>query len=392
MERVMPPRRKQLEVITESAERRMRSSAEKISNGINTYVRPKLNTMGLLLLPNFDCRILFDLVKSKAKVFNSNISLSFQHPVHGYVMNILDEVDVYQLRNVISETKEIVHLYLEVFQGLVEQTEATKKVVPYNVENIVSDNVEDCPEEETVALNMVEEKNLYEFGRLTDKTISDGEESNEGWLEDEFTPRKKASDIFYGMPPIPDCPDPIVEPGPFHSLGPNDDMFVRQTYDNKQQLIFALSLKATREKFQFKTKHSNKNHYEVYCEIENCSWCLYAKRHHLTDEFEIRTFNNVHTYARKMPIIPLLEFFRHLSQEWCYKHRIEGGKRSTVLTEWVEKVVSKNEEPTSPTLVPKKQKKARKSSTTSGSNTKGKGKGTEGTQETLETHGTQEMR
>ncbi|CAI9279642.1 unnamed protein product [Lactuca saligna] len=219
-----------------------------INNGINTYVRPKLNNLDLLLPPNFDCRILFDLVKSKAKVFNSNISLSFQHPVHGYVMNILDEADVHQLRNVISETKEIVHLYLEVFQGLVEQTEAVEKVVPYNVENIVSDNVEDCPEEETVALNTVEEKNLYEFGRLTDKTFSDGEESNEGWSEDEFTHGKKASNIFYGMPPIPDCPDPIVEPGPFHSLGTNDDI-----------------------------------------------WHLYAKRLDPTDEFEIRTFNNVYT-------------------------------------------------------------------------------------------------
>nr|KAJ0201578.1 hypothetical protein LSAT_V11C600327670 [Lactuca sativa] len=266
-----------------------------ISNAINTYVRPKLNNLGLLPPPNFDFRILFDLVKSKAKVFNSNISLSFQHPVHGYVMNILDEADVNQLRNVISETKEIVHLYLEVFQGLVEQTEAAEKVVPYNVDNIVSDNVEDCPEEETVALNTVEEKNLYGFRRLTNKTFSDSEESNEGWSEDEFTYGKKASDIFYGMSPIPDCPDPIVEPGPFHSLGPNDDMFVRQTYDNKQQLIFALILKATREKFQFKTKHSNKNRYEVYCEIENCSWRLYAKRLDLTDEFEIRTFNNVYT-------------------------------------------------------------------------------------------------
>nr|KAJ0224515.1 hypothetical protein LSAT_V11C100049030 [Lactuca sativa] len=252
-----------------------------ISNVINTYVRRKLNNLGLLLPPNFDCRILFNLVKSKANVFNSNISLSFQHPVHGYVMNILDEADVHQLKNVISETKEIVHLYIE--------TKAAVKVVPYKVENIVSDNVEECPEEETVALNMVEEKILYEFGRLTDKTFLDG------WSENEFTHGKKASDIFYGMPPIHDCPDPIVEPGPFHSLGPNDDMFVRQTYDNKQQLIFSLSLKATREKFQFKTKHSNKNRYEVYCEIENCSWRLYAKRLDPTDEFEIRTFNNVHT-------------------------------------------------------------------------------------------------
>ena len=93
-----------------------------MSNGINTYVRPKFNNLGLLLSPNFDRRILFDLVKSKANVFNSNISLSFQHPVHGYVLNIVDEADVHQLRNVMSETKEIVHLYLEVFEGWVEQT------------------------------------------------------------------------------------------------------------------------------------------------------------------------------------------------------------------------------------------------------------------------------
>nr|KAJ0209570.1 hypothetical protein LSAT_V11C400169650 [Lactuca sativa] len=145
-----------------------------ISNEINNYVRPMFNNLGLLLPPNFDCRILFDLIKK-------------------------------------------------------------------------------YPEEETVAVNTVEEKNLYEFGRLTDKTLLDGEESNEGWSEDEFTDEKKASDIFYGMPPIHDFPDPIVEPGPFHSLGPNDDMFVRQTYDNKQQLIFALSLK-----IQPNHKHANK--------------------------------------------------------------------------------------------------------------------------------------
>nr|KAJ0206011.1 hypothetical protein LSAT_V11C500293670 [Lactuca sativa] len=210
-------------------------------------------------------------------------------------MNIVDEADVHQLRNVISETKEIMHLYLEVFEGRVEHTEAVDKIVSYNVENIVSDNVEECSQEETVAVNTMEEENLYEFGRLRDKTLSDDEESNQGWSEDEFTHGKKALDIFYGMPPTPDCPDPIVEPGPFRNLGSDDDMFVRQTYDNKQQLIFALSFKATRENFQFKTKHSNKNRYEVYCEIENYTSCLYAKRIDPTGEFEIRTFNNVHT-------------------------------------------------------------------------------------------------
>ncbi|CAI9269790.1 unnamed protein product [Lactuca saligna] len=102
-------------------------------------------------------------------------------------MNIVEEADVHQLINGISKTKEIVHLYLEVFEGMVKQTEAVDKIVPYNVENIVSDNVEECPQEETVAVNTVEEENLYEFGRLCDKTLLDDEESNQGWLEDEFT-------------------------------------------------------------------------------------------------------------------------------------------------------------------------------------------------------------
>nr|KAJ0215943.1 hypothetical protein LSAT_V11C300137550 [Lactuca sativa] len=44
-----------------------------------------------------------------------------------------------------------------------------------------------------------------------------------------------------------------------------------------------------------KTKHSNKICYEIYCEIEKCSWRLYSKRINPTDEFEIRTFNSVHT-------------------------------------------------------------------------------------------------
>nr|KAJ0223696.1 hypothetical protein LSAT_V11C200088650 [Lactuca sativa] len=637
-------------------------------------------------------------------------------------MNILDEVDVHQLRNVISETNEIVHLYLEVFHGLVEQIEAAEKVLPYNVENIVSNNVEDCPEEETVALNTVEEKNLYEFGRLTGKTLSDGEESNEGWSEDEFTHGKKASDIFYGMPPIPNCPDPIIEPGPFHSLGPNDDIwrlyakrldptdeFEIRTFNNvhtcsslqrhpnhkhankkvmgtilheimgkthskvwrpneisrdlnalleinvdykqawrAKQYAMELLLGSSEECFAKLPIyfHNLKRHNPgtvacIQTDSEDCfECCFYAigstirafKRFcrkviimdgaHLKGAFkgtilhalamdgnnqilplahrickkksgltwtwfleklyecvgdcqeltfvtdrvdairvsienvfphahhglfsstrpQVATYlseiprakwtiayspskhydymtsnsaesmNVLYVDARKMPIIPLLEFFRRLSQEWCYKRRIEGGKRSTVLTEWAEKVVSKNEERTTgwsvsgvsnalyefhdfkhggiadlrqetctckywegtglpcdaykmetyrstyeesvyplpepcdweipadmmvvkppimdtrqagrprnrnhipsqgeepiirrcsrcdstthnaatcPALVPKKQKKARKTSTTSGSNTNGKGKGTEGTQETLETHGTQETR
>ncbi|CAI9301272.1 unnamed protein product [Lactuca saligna] len=223
---------------------------------------------------------------------------------------------------------------------------------------------------------MVEEKNLYEFGRLTDKTFSDGEKSNEGWSEDEFIHGKKASDIFYGMSPIPDCPDPIVEPGPFHSLGPNDDIFVRQIFSSTRPQVVAYLIEIPRAKWTIAYSSS--------------------KRYDYMTSNSAESMNALSVDARKMPIIPLLEFFRRLSQEWCYKHRIEGGERSTVLTEWAEKVVSKNEERTTGCdlsgIGPKETKKARKTSTVSGSNTKGKGKGTEGIQEMLETHRTQETR
>lgn len=63
---------------------------------------------------------------------------------------------------------------------------------------------------------------------------------------------KKALAIFYSMPSIPNCPDSILEPGALHSLGPNDHIFVCQTYDNKQDLIFALSMKSTREGFSLR--------------------------------------------------------------------------------------------------------------------------------------------
>ncbi|CAI9301093.1 unnamed protein product [Lactuca saligna] len=86
-----------------------------------------------------------------------------------------DEADVHQLRNVISETKEIVHLYLEAFKGWVEQTKEVDKIlsynidnIVYNVDNIVSDNDEESSREKTATVNTMEEEYLYEFGRLDD--------------------------------------------------------------------------------------------------------------------------------------------------------------------------------------------------------------------------------
>nr|KAJ0205097.1 hypothetical protein LSAT_V11C500286640 [Lactuca sativa] len=312
-----------------------------------------------------------------------------------------------------------------------------------------------------------------------------------------------------------------------HKFGKND----------KTKVLFWRLVKAYKrnvfEELWYKFSSTRPQVAAYLSEIPRAKWTRAyspSKRYDYMTLNSAESMNALSVDARKMPIIPLLEFFRCLSQEWCYKRRIEGGKRSTVLTEWAEKVVSKNEERTTgwsvsgvsdvlyevhdfkhggivdlrqetctckywegtgmpyghvimvlkqlkksnfghlaidaykmetyrstyeepvyplpepcdweipanmmvvkppimdtrqagrprnrnripsqgeepiirrcsrydstthnaancPTLVPKKQKKARKTSTASGSNTKGKGKGIEGTQETLETHGTQE--
>ncbi|CAH1444967.1 unnamed protein product [Lactuca virosa] len=69
-----------------------------------------------------------------------------------------------------------------------------------------------------------------------------------------------------------------------------------------------------------------------------------SKRYDYMTSNSVESMNALSVDARKMPIVPLLEFFRRLSHEWCNKRHIDGGKRSTVLTEWAEKVVRKNEE------------------------------------------------
>lgn len=79
------------------------------------HIRVKCNNLDFLVPPNFDHRILFDLVSNMVNTFISNISLLFQHLDHGYTMNITDEEDVRQLINVMSEIMEVVHLYLEAF-------------------------------------------------------------------------------------------------------------------------------------------------------------------------------------------------------------------------------------------------------------------------------------
>ena len=311
------------------------------NKGTNVYVRSTNENFGILLPPDFDIQTLYERVKKKTQIFQSKFTLTLQHPDLGYVMNIVDEEDVLHFRNIMLESHQPVHLFVvvgtEVVPELVvedvpenipsrsfrEKSEKGKgrsgrensekgkekmmernvsehddKFEDENVQNFVVDNGEESSEEEELRMNEEEQQRLIEYGRLADNGSSEDENPDEGWSEDEFTHGKKATDYFYGMPPIPDCPEPVLEPGPFHSLGPDDDMVVHQTYDSKKDLIFALCLKATREGFSFVTKKSSKNRFQANCKEKDCNWRLYAKSLLDNGLFEIRKFNDIHNCSR----------------------------------------------------------------------------------------------
>ena len=83
-------------------------------NGDEVYVRNNVKNYGLNLPPNIDHEILLQMVRSKADVLNSHICLSFKHLELGYVIELGDEIDVFQFRHVMSESKKTLHLYLMV--------------------------------------------------------------------------------------------------------------------------------------------------------------------------------------------------------------------------------------------------------------------------------------
>lgn len=61
------------------------------------------------------------MVNDKACVFNRHISLSFQHPDCSYVMELADESNIFQLKKVMSKTKQTVNLYLSVLGAELEE-------------------------------------------------------------------------------------------------------------------------------------------------------------------------------------------------------------------------------------------------------------------------------
>nr|KAJ0224085.1 hypothetical protein LSAT_V11C200063660 [Lactuca sativa] len=160
----------------------------------------------------------------------------------------------------------------EVPMGYEKKVSVNDKFVSDN-DTFVSDNDKDAK----MGTTELQHQNLLEFGevpKIYDRRCQ--EKSNEGWSDDEYTQRTTNFNPWYCIPSIPDCPEPILEHGPFHSLGPNDKLIVNQTYNTKKYLDFFVKFKSIREKFQIKVQKSSKSRYQVVCMQENCHWRLYT--------------------------------------------------------------------------------------------------------------------
>ncbi|XP_023734142.1 uncharacterized protein LOC111882006 [Lactuca sativa] len=71
------------------------------------------------------------------------------------------------------------------------------------------------------------------------------------------------------------------------------------------------------------------------------AYCPTTRYDYMTSN-SARSMNVVSNKARKLSILPLLEFFRSLMQKWFYKRRMAAEKSTTILTKWAEDMVKKN--------------------------------------------------
>nr|KAJ0192542.1 hypothetical protein LSAT_V11C800423620 [Lactuca sativa] len=150
----------------------------------------------------------------------------------------------------------------------------------------------DNDKEAKVGMTELQRQNLFEFGEVPE--IDDRrceEKSNDGRSDDEYTQRKTAFNPWYCIPSIPDFPEPILEPGPFHSLGPNDKLIVNQTYNTKKDLPFAVKFKSIRQDFQIK-----KSYYYGWC-----SFGYKVQRHHLACSSHGRQQSDLAYWAWNLP-------------------------------------------------------------------------------------------
>nr|KAJ0185945.1 hypothetical protein LSAT_V11C900456020 [Lactuca sativa] len=166
----------------------------------------------------------------------------------------------------------------------------------------------DNDKEAKVSMTKLQRHNLFEFGEVPK------EKSNEGWSDDEYTKQKTAFNPWCCIPSIPDCPEPILEPGPFHSLGPNDKLIVNQTYNTKKELAFAVKLKAVREKFQIKVEKSSKSWYRTFNDEHTCSSLLIHPNHRQANSEVVGTI--IHDIMGQGSMNALLQINMSYSQAW----------------------------------------------------------------------------
>ena len=138
-------------------------------------------------------------------LLNSQISVSFQHPEFGYVVDIEDDSDVMKLKQVMfEETKQPVHLYVSVIgefpkeqvvvknpasgRGSKNRCSGSKNRKSSSVsETIVAEVTEGRSgvfSDQILPISEVEEQHV--IGNY-EHTLGDNGNPKEGWSDDEFT-------------------------------------------------------------------------------------------------------------------------------------------------------------------------------------------------------------
>ncbi|KAL4575704.1 hypothetical protein LXL04_011788 [Taraxacum kok-saghyz] len=114
----------------------------------NKYVREKIKNYGIHLPVDFNHDLLFETVKERAKLADHReISLSFQHPEYGYVIEVENDLDVSTQKTVICSTNKVVHIYL-VVDDVPEEQLVVNRSTGKGIYNGVSENAKDdsgCP-------------------------------------------------------------------------------------------------------------------------------------------------------------------------------------------------------------------------------------------------------
>lgn len=311
-------------------------------NGGLIYARKRVKNRGVEFPADICFRDFLSLVKSKTGYdYNSNVSMSFQHPTQNYVVEIVDDSDLHHLKQVIINSSTVVHVYVVDNGDILQATElqdppivhdqsnntrertkkdskgkkhsgrqegenlklATHKITQGgNVSGVKAVQPEDEDESEKILL-LTKDSNLVPFGEPFDTSLglSDFQSSatekehsttDDDWSDDDFT---YADMPFYAMPPTPPCPGPISSPIPSHSQSPSQKIKKYQTFKDKKAFKIALAVKCLEEKFQTRVDRSTKTRFKAICVKEDCPWYVSGVVLDKSGMFQIRVLNDKHT-------------------------------------------------------------------------------------------------